>query len=212
MEGNDSAQTGANTQQQQSPPPQDAAGSGAADAAAGGKGESSISFSTEQQAHIDKLVNERLARAQQKWQADVDAKKQADADAAEQKRLADEKKWEELAGKQQSKAAELEKQLATATTGLEKATALISGQLESRKKGLPEPVAKLLEGKDIFEQLAIVDAFTAANPSPAGAGQRGSTTPTPPPQNGQSDYVRAAIEKQKKQATENDPFAEMMKR
>ena len=198
---NDSAQGGAQPQQQPAPLPQ-GGGEGATAAAP--------SFSPEQQAAVDKIVADRLTRAKDKWMADQQAQAAANTDAAEAKRLADEKKYEELARKHEGRAAELDGKLKTAAADLERATALINGLLEGKKKGLPEPIAKLLEGRNIFEQLEIADAYLAAQPA---AGQRPATTlPTPAPQGGQSNFVQQAIERQQKRATENDPYAAMMKR
>lgn len=173
-----------------------------------------VQFTTEQQAAVDRLIAERLRRAQEKWQADQEAKAAADAEAAEAQRLQDEQKWQELAQKNQSKAAELEGQLTSTKTEFEKATALINGLLESKVKQLPESMVKVLEGKSIFDQLEIVDAYLAAQPAQPAAGQRtGTTTPTPGAQSpGQPDFVKEAIERQQKRATAEDPFASMMKR
>ncbi len=195
-ETNDSAQGGAQAQQDR------AAGASPAPA--------QPSFSAEQQAAVDRIVAERLKRAQDKWRADQEAKAAADTDAAEAKRLEDEKKFQELAGRHEKRAAELDAKLQAATADLERATALINGLLESKKKGLPESMAKLLEGRNIFEQLEIADAYLAAQP--VGGGSRSTTPPTPQAQAGQSDFVKQAIDRQQKRATANDPYAEMMKR
>lgn len=58
-----------------------------------------LTFTPEQQAHIDTLVTDRLKRAQAKWQADAQAaaeKAKADVDAT---KLAEEKRFQELADK-----------------------------------------------------------------------------------------------------------------
>lgn len=206
----DSAQGGAQGQQDVTG---QAAGQGKVDGQAAGaakSGDEAVQFSAEQQAAVDRVVAERLKRAQEKWTADQQAKVKADTDAAEAKRLADEKKYEELARKHEGRAAELDGKLTAATADLERATTLITTLLESKKKGLPESMAKLLENKSIFDQLEIVDAYLAAQPA---GGQRATTTPTPQPQAaGQASFVKQAIERQNKRATENDPFAAMMKR
>lgn len=203
----DSAQGGAQGQQAQNPLP------GPLPQGEGGKeagGTPAIQLTAEQQAAVDKIIADRLKRAQEKWQADEKAKATSDADAAEAKRLVDEKKYEELARRHEGRAAELDGKLTAATADLERATTLITSLLESKKKGLPESMAKLLENKSIFDQLEIVDAYLAAQPA---GGQRATTTPTPQPQAaGQASFVKQAIERQNKRATENDPFAAMMKR
>jgi hypothetical protein len=198
---NDSAQGGAQGQPQNPLPNPLPQGEGAGAA---------VQFSAEQQAAVDKLIAERLKRAQEKWQNDQKVKAQADTDAAEAQRLKDEQKWQELARKHEGRATDLDGKLQSATAELEKATGLITSMLEGKKKGLPEPMVKLLDGKGIFEQLEIVEAYLAAQP--AGAQRTATTTPTPPAQGGQSDYVKQAIERQQKRATADDPFAAMMKR
>ena len=175
----DSAQGGAQGQQAQNPLP-DPLPQGEGGKEAGGT--PAIQLAAEQQAAVDKIIADRLKRAQEKWEAGQKAKATSEADAAEAKRLADEKKYEELARKHEGRAAELDGKLTAATADLERATTLITTLLESKKKGLPESMAKLLENKSIFDQLEIVDAYLAAQPA---GGQR---------------------------ATENDPFAAMMKR
>ena len=206
-ETTDSAQGGAQTQQ-------DTAGqtSGQAADQGGASGANTVAtpqFTTEQQVAVDKLIADRLKRAQQKWQDDQKAKAAADTDAAEAKRLADEQKWQELARKHETRVGELDGQLKTAQSELERATSFITGMLDAKKRGLPEPMQKLLADRGVFEQLEIVEAYLAAQPA---AGQRTATQPTPQAQGGQSDYVKAAIERQQKRATGDDPFAAMMKR
>lgn len=165
MTTNDSAQTGA-------PDPQIATAATATPPAG---------FSPEQQAAIDKLVAERLTRAREKWAAEQEAKAKADADAAEAERQKAQGEWEALARKHEGKAAELDSKLQTTAADLERATTLIAAMLDGKKEGLPEPITKLLEGRSLFEQLEIVDAYLAAQPAaqPAGAGRVASTTPTP---------------------------------
>lgn len=157
-----------------------------------------VSFSAEQQTHIDKLVGERLARAQEKWLEDLRAKGEAESKAAEAKRLKDEQKWEELAKSQESKAAEAERALASTAEQLERANKVVEGLVALRKKELPEAVLRALEGRDIYDQLELANAFLEAMPvQPAAAnGQpgRAATRPTPPAQGrqGLTDEERRA--------------------
>lgn len=171
---NDSAQAGAPDPQIPVPaePPQ-----GAAD-------QQPQSQPTLTQAEVDRIVAERLKRAQDKWKADQEAKAKADAEAAEAERQKAQGEWEALARKHEAKVTELDGKLQTTAADLEKATALITTMLEGKKEGLPEPITKLLEGRSLFEQLEIADAFLAAQPAaPAENGQpRPSTKPTPAPQ------------------------------
>lgn len=202
---------GAPQQSQQPPAPPAPSGEGGQPPAP--PGGASPQFSAEQQAAVDRIVTERLERARQSWQADQDAKAKTDADAAEAKRLEDEKRFEELARKHETRAAELDGRLKTTTTGLERATALVNGLLESKKAGLPESMVKVLEGKDIFDQLEIVDAYLAAQPAGGQGQQRSATKPTPGAQTaGADDHWQQAIKRQQTRATENDPYAAIMKR
>jgi len=136
------------------------------------------------QAEVNRIVAERVKRARESWQAEQEAKAKADADAAEAKRQAEQGEWEALARKHEARVTELDGKVQTTTADLEKATALITTMLAGKKEGLPEPIAKLLEGRSLFEQLEIADAFLAAQPpAPAENGQpRSSTKPTPAPQ------------------------------
>ena len=142
-----------------------------------------MSFTAEQQAHIDKLVGERLKRAQEKWLADLDAKNEAEKKSAEAKRLKDEQKWQELAQAQEAKATEAESKLAIAKEQLERANEVIEGLVEARKKGLPEAMLKALDGRDIYDQLELANAFLEAMPAPQASvsspQRQATTTPTP---------------------------------
>lgn len=198
-----SAQGGEHAQQDQA--------TGQAVGATGGTDtNAAVTIPAELQPAVDRIVADRLRRAQEKWQADQQAKATSEADAAESRRLEDEKRFQELARKHESRAAGLEERLGAMTADLERATTLITSLLEGKKKGLPESMVKLLENKSLFDQFEIADAYLASQPA---GGQRATTTPTPQPQTiGQADFVKQAIEKQQKRATENDPYAAMMKR
>jgi seryl-tRNA synthetase len=67
-----------------------------------------VEFTPEQQQHIDKLIGDRLARAQDKWQQEQERIKAKASEAAEQKRLEDEKNYQKLLEKATGKIAELE--------------------------------------------------------------------------------------------------------
>ncbi|MCL4806129.1 MAG: hypothetical protein KJ046_17685 [Anaerolineae bacterium] len=148
------------------------------------KANAAVTFTAEQQAHIDKLVGERLTRAQEKWKADLEAKGQTDAKAAEARRLKDEQRWQELATSQEAKAAEAEQKLAAAAEQLERANAVVEGLVEARKRDLPDAILKALDGRDIYDQLQLATAFAEAMPAQAGgpAQRTAATKPTPPAQ------------------------------
>lgn len=149
-------------------------------------------FTADQQAHVDKLISERLRRAQEKWRADQDAKAKADADkaraeqdAAEAERQKQQGEWEALAHRQEAAATEAKAQVKELAAQLERANGVIAGLVESRKAGLPEAMLKALEGRDIYDQLQLVDAFQASLPAasvPVNGQQRQATQPTPQPQ------------------------------
>ena len=67
-----------------------------------------VTFSTDQQAALDKIVSDRLARAREKWESDQKSEQERIKKEAEQKRLKDEAKWKELAEQHEAKIAELE--------------------------------------------------------------------------------------------------------
>ena len=93
-----------------------------------------------------KLVTElRTENAQART---AKTKLEKDAQAAEEQRLANEKKWEELAGKHQSKLTQLEPQLETLTGRIASYEALFAKQLETETKAWPDEVKALDPGKD----------------------------------------------------------------
>ena len=178
-----------------------------------GSGEEKITFTPEQQTAINKLVAERLDRAKQAWQEETSRKAEKDTETAEAQRLAGEKKFEELAQKLERKKAELEKRLAETEEKLTRATGIVEGLLESKKKGLPDPIMRLLDDRDLFEQFEIVDAYAATQP--AGTNRTSATQPTPvPQQSGGGDHVQQAIERQHQRAGggSRDPYEAMFKR
>lgn len=144
-----------------------------------------LAFTAEQQAHIDRLLADRLKRAQEKWHADLTAQSEAEKKAAEAKRLKDEQKWQELAQTQEAKANEAEAKLAEARERLTRANEVIEELVESRKKGLPETMLRALDGRDIYDQLALANAFIESLPPPPPATngtappRQAVTTPTP---------------------------------
>lgn len=75
-------------------------------------------------------------------------KLEKDAQAAEETRLANEKKWEELANKHQGKLKEIEPQLETMTGRLAAYEALFAKQLETETKDWPEEVKALDPGQN----------------------------------------------------------------
>ena len=74
----------------------DGAGQGGQQAAQQNAG---ITFTREQQMHIDTLIADRLKRAQGKWEAEQKTASEKAAGDVEAKKLADEKRFQELADK-----------------------------------------------------------------------------------------------------------------
>lgn len=162
------------------------------------------SFSVEQQAVVDKIVADRLKRAQEKWAADQQAKAKADADAAEAERQKAQGEWEALARKHEAKAAELAAKLQQVEFDQQRRDA-------AQAAGIPD-FWERLRG-ETAEELAEDAKALAAMVQPAnGQPGRTATPPTPAAQTGKGNYVQDAIERQNKRATEDDPFAAMMKR
>ena len=64
-----------------------------------GPANAGIQFSPEQQAHVDGLITDRLKRAQVKWEADQKASSDKAAATANATKLAEEKRFQELAEK-----------------------------------------------------------------------------------------------------------------
>jgi len=187
-------QSGAASGQQDSGSGQDSAGASAA--------QQSVQFTAEQQAAVDKIIVDRLKRAEEKWEAAQTAKAQAETDAAEAKRLADEKKYEELARKREAEAADLKAKLRQ----------IEHDQLRrdvAQAAGIPQ-LWQRLQGETAEELTADAKAL-AAMMQPAAGQRTATTTPTPPAQGGQTDYVKQAIERQQKRATADDPYAAMMR-
>lgn len=97
------------------------------------------------QADIDRIVAERLARADAKAKTIAD---KAKADA-EQAALAEQGKFKELADAATKRALDLEAK-ANRVDALETA---LKAQVDALRKGLPEHIVKLLDGLDIAAQL-----------------------------------------------------------
>lgn len=194
-DADDSAQGGAQDPQKPSTSPQ---GDGGGTAGAGSAAVP-VSFTAEQQAHIDRVVSERLERERKKQQAAID-KAKADAESA-----------------QAAERGEFQKLYETEKAGRAEAEArLRQMELDQMRRdaagaaGIPQLWGRL-QG-ETPEALAEDAKALAAVVQPAAGSGRSPTPPTPAPQGGQPDYVRQAIERQQKRATDNDPYAEMMKR
>lgn len=144
-----------------------------------------VTFTTEQQAHIDKLVGERLERERKAQQAKID-KAKADAEAAQ---AAERGEWELLARKHEARAVELETELQQVKHDQQRrdaAQAAGIAQLWQRLQGsTPEELAD--------DAKALAGMMQPAQATP-GQPPRQPTQPTPAPQgrNGLTDEERRA--------------------
>lgn len=139
-----------------------------------------VQFTPEQQAHIDAIVKERLARGREKWEADNAAARQKAEQEAEAARLAEQQKWQELAQKREAEAKALEGKLKEAEGRegrLARLEAALEAHLDTQRAGLPAHLLTLLDKMPVEEQLEYL-AGNAAALRPAG-GQQASIPPTP---------------------------------
>jgi len=122
-----------------------------------------VTFSAEQQAHIDQLIGERLKRAKEQWKAAADVAEKKAADAAEADRLKEQAKFKELSEKQAAQLAELE----GVKPELERYKGALEQYAAKAREGLPEHLVPLLEKLDVVEQLAYLAEHGAAVGKPA---------------------------------------------
>lgn len=182
----DSAPTGAQAQPDIATPP-----APPADPPAASPPTAAVVFTAEQQAYVDRLIDDRLKRDREKRQKELDAKTKAEADkakaeadAAEAERQAKQGEWEALARKHETTAKEVRSQVDDLKARLERADGVIAELVEARKAGLPEAMLKALEGRDIYDQLQLANAFQESLPAPAkeptsAPNGRQPTLPTP---------------------------------
>lgn len=145
-------------------------------------GQHEVAFTPAQQAQIDALVNARLARGKEKWEADAAALRTKVEQEAEATRLAEQQKWQELAGKREAEVKALEGKLeeGKAREGrLARLEAALQTQLATQRTGLPPHLLALLDKMPVEEQLEYL-ATNAAVLRPAG--QAAPIPPTPPGQ------------------------------
>lgn len=164
---------------------------------AGAQAESgqTVSFTPEQQAAIDKLVGERLSRAQQKWQEQQDAARQKAADEAEAAKLEEQKEFEKLLEKARGKIAELEPlsaQVEAINATLEKYRATVGDILTKRVEALGDTAKNAVDNlpgePDALAKLQWLNAnealFKATEASPVTGGtppRRPAPARTPQP-------------------------------
>ena len=149
------------------------------------------------EARIKELNAENL-----KMRRQIEAAEKAAADA-EAARLAEQGQYKAL----------YEKAQADAQAAADRVARMEHDQLRrdaAQAAGIPQ-LWQRLQG-ETAEALAEDAKALAAMMQPA-AGRAATTPPTPQPQpGGPTDFVKQAIERQQKRATENDPYAAMRKR
>ena len=151
---------------------------GKKDDAKNGDGDGDKKFT---QADIDRIVTERLERASKKAEKDAEKLKSE----AEEKALAEQKKFETLAEKRQTRITELEGEAATLKAEGEKTKryeAALTKYRDAEAVSVPDHLKPLLEKLDVVEQiewLAANKATLIAQPDP-----KKPIPPTPPPANG----------------------------
>ena len=136
-----------------------------------------VTFSEEQQQHIDRLIGDRLTRAKTKWEADLAAAKtKADQDA-ETAQLAEQEKYKELAGKHQARIAELEPLEGRMQEYVEAVDGLLAAKIEALGETAKTAVDNLPGDPDALQKLSWLGAnealFGRKGPPDIGADRRG---------------------------------------
>jgi DNA repair exonuclease SbcCD ATPase subunit len=112
-----------------------------------------VTFSDEQQAKIDRIIAERLSRAEEKWKTKAEKVRQKAKEEAEKARLKEQAEWKKLAEQAESKLEEIKPQYESASEKLERYQGALSGYLEAARDGVPDYVTDLLDKLDPVEQL-----------------------------------------------------------
>ncbi len=67
-----------------------------------------VEFDAAQQAHLDRIISERLTRAKTQWEKEQETARKKVEDEAEQKRLTEQAEWQKLAEKRETQVAEMQ--------------------------------------------------------------------------------------------------------
>jgi molecular chaperone GrpE (heat shock protein) len=126
---------------------------GTGDAPGQESGDEQVTFTDEQQAKIDRIIAERLSRAESKWQEKTERERQKAKEEAERKRLEEQAEWEKLAKQHQTELEEIKPAYESASEKLERYQSALSGYLEAARDGVPQYVTDLLDRLDPVEQL-----------------------------------------------------------
>ena len=120
-----------------------------------------VTFSTEQQAHIDELIGNRLTRAKTKWEADLKtAKTKADQDA-ETARLTEQQEYKKLAGKYEARIGELEPLEGRIQAYVEAVDGLLAAKLKELGETAQTAVDNLPGDPDALQKLSWLGANEA---------------------------------------------------
>jgi len=145
-------------------------GDGTGNNAGGGGSNDQVTFTPEQQAHIDRVIGERLKRAKDKWEADAkEVQTKADQEA-EAKRLKEQAEWQKLAEQHEARVAELEPQVkdleGRVTAYGEAVTALLNAKLTELGDAAKTAVEALPGEPDALSKLTWLNANAALFASP----------------------------------------------
>lgn len=113
----------------------------------GGNGERTFT-----QADVDRLIEDRIRREREK----ADKERRKAEEAAEAKRLEDQKEFEQLANQRAERIKELEAETDKATTlaeELERSNTALETYVATLREGLPQSVLVLLDGRPLPDQL-----------------------------------------------------------
>jgi len=136
-----------------------------------------VTFSDEQQQHIDKLIGERLTRAKGKWETDLEAAKTKATKDAETARLAEQEQYKELAGKYQARIGELEPLEGRMQAYVEAVDTLLAAKLKELGQPAQTAVDNLPGDPDALGKLHWLNAndalFAKTSPPDIGANRRG---------------------------------------
>ncbi len=139
------------------------------------------------QADVDRIVQERLERAQRKAQTEAEkARKEA-----EEKTLHEQGEFKTLAEQRAAEIADLKSQVEGSKAHIatvERLTSVLKSRLEVDKKNLPDSVQTLLNKLDVADQMEWIAANAEAlkpnpdkQPAPSGTPRRGGIPPVTPP-------------------------------
>jgi DNA repair exonuclease SbcCD ATPase subunit len=112
-----------------------------------------VAFTDEQQAKIDRIIAERLSRAEEKWKTKTEKVKAKAKEEAEREKLKQQEEWRKLAEQHEAELNEIKPQYESASEKLERYQSALSGYLEAARDGVPQYVTDLLDRLDPVEQL-----------------------------------------------------------